>query len=289
MSEIVGVNVPGGTKLGDLDSALKKITAAGFDAAELNLTSCPIIIGGRMMKPVVEYMKKVMAAYPLKYTAHAGYGMDLRDLENQDIQRKVLLTSIDACAELGMNPLNLHYEEYDRVRMREDAFFRNVLEAAEYGQEKGIRINIENIEVEDYRYALDAVKKTAHPNVGMTLDLGHLFISSNYFGYDYLQAVRECAPYVRHLHVNDNNGVFEPMRITDHHMYDTLDRGYRFAYSRGDIHIPPFWGDAPLADAFSILKKANYHGVWLCEYYSHLFEPLNDQILRHVREEIEKA
>ncbi|MDH8276249.1 hypothetical protein QIG69_28250, partial [Klebsiella pneumoniae] len=69
----------------------------------------------------------------------------------------------------------------------------------------------------------------------------------------------------------------------------TLDKGYRFAFSRGDIHIPPLWGTAPLREAFAILKQAGYDGIWLCEYYSHLFHPLNDSIRRKVLEAIAQA
>ena len=286
---LVGVNVPGGTKLSALDGALREIAADGFEAAELNLSSCPLIIGGRLMKPVVEYMRTVLRKYDLHYTAHAGYGMDLRNLADQKLQHDVLFASIDACAELGLNPLNLHYEEYSRKVPEEEAFFRNVREAADYAQTKGVKLNVENIEVEDYRYALEAVQKLNHPNVGMTLDLGHLFISSRYFGYDYMDAVRACAPYARHLHINDNNGVFEPMRLSNMQLYNTLDKGYRFAFSRGDIHIPPFWGDVPLKDAFRVLKDAKYGGIWLCEYYSHLFSPLNGDILMNVRKMIAEA
>lgn len=286
---IMGVNIPGGTGLSALEGALERIKADGWQAAELNLSSCPLIIGGRLQRPVLEYMKPVMQRHKLRYTAHAGYGLDLRSQADSLLHRQVMLASLDACAQLGIDRLNLHYEEHSRDRREEKQFMDRVLEAAQRGQELGVMVNVENIEVEDYRYALDAVRQTDHPNCGMTLDLGHLWLSANYFGYDYLEAVADCAPYVRHLHINDNDGVFEPMRLTNCQLYNTLDKGYRFAFSRGDIHIPPFWGTAPLAQAFSILKGADYSGVWLCEYYSHLFHPLNGAIRSRVLEEIQRA
>lgn len=289
MKTLVGVNIPGGTNLGALDAALARIAADGFDAAELNLSFCPLIIGGKVQPLVLQYVSDVLAKYPLKITAHAGYGMDLRNLADQEMQRAVLFASIDVCAALHLSPLNCHYEEFSRRSAEENAYLSNMKEAAAYAEAKGVPINVENIEVEDVRYALEAVQKIGHPNCGMTLDLGHLYLSSRYFGYDFLDAVRTCAPFVRHLHINDNHGIFEPMRIENHLLYDTLDRGYRFAYSRGDIHIPPFWGDVPLKAAFSELKKVNYSGVWLCEYYSHLFHPLNGAILAEVRRQIEQA
>lgn len=284
---MLGVNVPGGTGLKALEGALAQIAADGWQAAELNLASCPIVIGGRLQKPVAEYMKEVMDRFDLHYTAHVAYGLDLRS--EDELHRKVLLTSLEACAVLGIDRLNLHFEEYSRDRQKERRFLDRVREAADRGSELGVAVNVENVEVEDFRYGLDAVKVLDHPNCGMTLDLGHLWLSANYFGYDYLDAVAQCAPVVRHIHINDNDGVFEPMRLTDYHVYNTLDKGYRFTFSRGDIHIPPFWGTAPLGEAFSILKRAGYPGIWLCEYYSHLFHPLNDGIRRRVLEEIQQA
>ena len=285
----IGVNIPGGTGMSALTGALERIVSDGWQAAELNLSSCPLIIGGRLQRPVLEYVKHVMAGFPLHYTAHAGYGLDLRSRTDGELHRQVMLASLDACVELGIDRLNLHYEEYSRDRQAEGQFMDRIKEAADRGQEQGVLVNVENIEVEDYRYALEAVCRTDHPNCGMTLDLGHLWLSANYFGYDFLDAVADCAPYVRHIHINDNNGVFEPMRLTDCQLYNTLDKGYRFAFSRGDIHIPPFWGNVPLAEAFSILKRAGYNGIWLCEYYSHLFHPLNADIRRDVERKIREA
>lgn len=287
MDPVLGVNIPGGTNLSALEGALARIAADGWQAAELNLSSCPLILGGRLQKPVADHMKSVLDRFDLHYTAHVGYGLDLRS--SDPIHHQVMEASLEACAALGIDRLNFHYEEHSKDYRQERQFLDWMREACDLGQSLGVRVNIENIEVEDYRYALDAVKALDHPNCGMTLDLGHLWLSANYFGYDYLPAVAACAPCVRHLHVNDNHGVFEPMRLTDQQLYNTLDKGYRFAFSRGDIHIPPLWGTAPLKEAFSILKQAGYDGIWLCEYYSHLFHPLNDAIRRQVRDAIEQA
>lgn len=289
-SYILGVNVPGGTILGGLEGALERIAGDGWRAAELNLSSCPIIIGGRLQEPVAAHMADVMGRFPLRYTAHASYGLDLRlDGAAGQLHRQVLLASLDACAALGADRLNVHYEERARDRAAERRFLDRVREAADRGAALGVAVNVENIEVEDVRWALEAVQALNHPNCGMTLDLGHLWLSAQTFGYDYLQAVRDCAPYVRHVHVNDNDGVFEPMRLTDQQLYNTLDKGARICFSRGDIHIPPFWGSAPLGPAMGILKRAGYEGIWLCEYYSHLFHPLNRQIRERVEKELAEA
>lgn len=283
----LGVNVPVSDAMGSLKGELERIAADGWGWAELNLAACPFLIGGRVQLPAVEYAREVLESVPLEYTAHACYGLDLRS--EDDLHRRVLLNSVMVCAALNIHRLNLHFEAYSRDSQRELRWADRVREAADLGVELGVALNVENVEIEDVRYALEAVVELDHPNVGMTLDLGHLWLSANYFHYDYLEAVRDCAPRVRHLHINDNGGVFEPMRLTDFDLYNTLGRGYRFTFDRGDIHVAPFWGTAPLAGAFRLLKEAGYSGIWLCEYYSRSFHPLNGQIRRRVLEEIERA
>jgi sugar phosphate isomerase/epimerase len=82
------------------------------------------------------------------------------------------------------------------------------------------------------------------PNVGMTLDVTHLYLSSLDLGFEYLDAVREAAPWVRHLHVSDNFG--------------RLDSGYpcerdRRAFGEGDLHMPPSWGSIPYREVLGRL------------------------------------
>ena len=72
-----------------------------------------------------------------------------------------------------------------------------------------------------------------HPNLGLTLDLGHLYLAARYCDFDFLEALREAAPHIRHLHVSDNfgrlGGVFDSMPV-------------RIPYGEGDLHLPPGWG-----------------------------------------------
>ena len=235
MEPVLGVNIPGGTNLAALEGALARIAADGWQAAELNLSSCPLIMGGQLQEKVVEYMKSVMARYPLHYTAHVSYGLNLRAQEDAPLHHQVMLASLEACAALEMDRLNFHYEEHSHDHRLERQFLDWMREACDLGQELGVRVNIENVEVEDVRYALDAVKALDHPNCGMTLDLGHLWLSAHYFGYDYLPAVAACAPYVRHLHVNDNNGT-------------------------ADQHLMPFHGTVDWRIAMAALAEIGYKG-----------------------------
>ena len=83
-----------------------------------------------------------------------------------------------------------------------------------------------------------------HPNVGMTLDVGHLYMASEDRGFAYLDAVSDAAPWVRHLHASDNFG--------------RLDMGFsaerdRWAFGEADMHMPPGWGSIPYREVFARL------------------------------------
>ena len=108
-----------------------------------------------------------------------------------------------------------------------------------------------------------------HPNAGMTLDIAHLHLAAREIGFDYLDAVSEAAPWVRHLHVNDNFGI--------------LDRGIdseidRWAFGEADVHLPPGWGRIPYPGVFARLP--DYQGDLILEikagFYDHLPEVLAD-------------
>jgi sugar phosphate isomerase/epimerase len=93
-----------------------------------------------------------------------------------------------------------------------------------------------------------------HPQVGLTLDIAHLHIAAHAIDFDYLESVRAAAPWVRHLHVNDNFGA--------------LDRGVevgadRWAFGEADLHLPPGWGRIPYREVFARLP--NYHGDLILE------------------------
>jgi sugar phosphate isomerase/epimerase len=84
--------------------------------------------------------------------------------------------------------------------------------------------------------------------------LGHLYIAASYCGLDYLGAIRQAAPYVRHLHGSDNfgrlGGVFD-------------DLNARVPYGDGDVHLPHGWGTLPHTEALSQLP--GYEGLYVLE------------------------
>jgi sugar phosphate isomerase/epimerase len=188
---------------------------------------------------------------------------------------------------LGADPLVLHYELESRDAVVEELFLEAHREAADHAARLGLRLCIENIEVELVEPVVDFVRRVDRPNFLMNFDTGHAFLASWYFHFDFLESLRAALPVLGHVHLNDNTGVFEELRITDRPRYDGLSMGYRRTFSRGDIHVPPFWGAIPFPEVFALLK--DYRGLFVCEYAAEAFMPFNRSVQEKVRKAIGSA
>lgn len=122
------------------------------------------------------------------------------------------------------------------------------------------------------------VEAVGHPNLGLTLDFAHLLLAANQCGFDYLEAIRQAAPKVRHLHGNDNFGQLDSI-------YSDLPDS--IPYGDGDLHLPPGWGVIPHLKAMAQLPA--YEGLYILElrprFYEHFPEAL-ETIWRIVEEVI---
>jgi sugar phosphate isomerase/epimerase len=100
----------------------------------------------------------------------------------------------------------------------------------------------------------EQIRQVASPNVGMCLDVGHAFLAAPFWpDANYLAAISQAAPWVRHVHFHDNYG-----RVDD--KADGLAE--RLIFGEADSHMMPGWGKIPLAEVLAILKRAAYSG-WL--------------------------
>lgn len=289
MSDIrIGVNLPnGGMDPRRLEEWLRQFEADGFDCVEISLDTFPFVIGGEVSRPWVDLVRGALAKHRLASSAHVSLGVDLRDTAMHEFQRQVLAASIEACHALGANPLVLHYELSSRDALVEERFLDGHREAADLAARLGISLCIENIEVELVEPVVRFVRQVDRPNFRMNFDTGHAFLAARYFHFDFLESFRATLPVLGHLHLNDNTGVFEELRITDRPRYNGLSMGYRRTFGRGDIHLPPFWGKVPFAELFALL--GDYRGMFVCEYTAQDFVPFNRSVQEQVRAAIEAA
>lgn len=281
---IIGVNLPRHASFASLDARLAALAREGFDAVEISLDTFPLIIEGRICQPWVDVLKGVLEQHPLRYTAHIGRGLDLRSTDDPSLHRSVLLASLEVCRQLGMEVLVLHYEVKTDDRRIEEQFFDAHRWAADIAAGYRVRICVENIEVELVEPLVDFIEQVRHPALFLTLDTGHAFLASRYFGFDFLGAVSSMAPYLGHVHLNDNTGSFEELRVSDRIAYDAMPMGMRREFGKGDIHLPPFYGAVPFDEVLSRLSA--YSGSYVCEYMYDDYGPLNHSIQERVRTHI---
>lgn len=285
---LVGVNLPARNPDPEhLRSRLRVFGEAGFDGVEVCFDTLPLIIGGQLQPDYVEFLRELLGEFGFRYSAHIGRGVDLRDLNRLPLQKKVLRASIELCARLGLDPLVLHYEAASRDSAVEAAFLEAHGEAAQLAAREGITLCIENIEVERFEPLLELVRQIDQASFRIAFDTGHAWLASRHFHFDFLQAFEDSLPYLGHLHLSDNVGVFEELRIQDREAYDQLPMSYRYSFGRGDLHLPPFWGNVPFADLFR--RLADYRGMYMCEYYSDHFLPFSRRIQETVRAAVAEA
>jgi sugar phosphate isomerase/epimerase len=288
MKSTIGINLPNTCHTPETARKfLSSFVKDGYDAAEVCIDTWPLIVDGEICEPWVACVESMLAEFPLKYSAHIGRGLDLRDTARKERHRAVLKCSIDICARLKLSPLVLHYEIQSKNYETERYFLQAHRDFADYAGSKGVLLVVENIEVEVVEPVIELVAAVDSPALRMNFDTGHAFLASHYFGFDFMDAFKKSIPWLAHLHLSDNTGVFEELRLTDRPTYDALPMGYRFEYGRGDIHLPPYFGKIPYDDIFALIP--DYKGMYVCEFYVERFLPLLGFAQQRVRERIGKV
>jgi len=281
---LIGVNLPKIKGFEALNETLTRIKDEGFNGVEINIESFPMIIEGEICQPWVDLVRSVLEMHELFYTAHIGRGLDLRDTNRPELHRAVLASSLEICRQLNMRVLVLHYEIKSQDFKVEEQFLDAHRWAADLAGKLGVLLCVENIEVEIVEPVVELAQKVDNPNLKLNLDTGHAFLAANYFHFDFLKAVSLMVPYLGHMHLNDNTGTFEELRITNRPVYDSMTMSWRREFGKGDIHIPPFFGKIPFDDVLALCK--DYSGVYICEYTYNDYTPFNVSVQQTVRKHI---
>ncbi len=294
-------------RLSDLERMLDDFSHLSFRLVEINPAWFGLIVAGELQARPVDRVVGVLRSFDLRYSVHGIDRLNLAFDPRHELARSIMLAQIEFCRRVGAATLVYHSglqalddarrgvrqslfsdEELAEGVAREVAAFKAL---APIAADAGVTIGMENGDPHLWEYAvldrfarpraelvkhhprlrigpivrqLEAIDQ---PNVGMTLDVGHLRIAAREIGFDYLEAVGEAAPWVRHLHVNDNFG--------------QLDRGVdtemdRWAFGEADLHLPPGWGSIPYREVFA--RLADYQGDLILEikpgFYDHLPEAL---------------
>jgi sugar phosphate isomerase/epimerase len=290
-----------------LEETLAHVHELGYELVELSISPLGIIFDGAVRPDALADLVAVTRNFPLRYTVHGLNRLNLAYDTRHELCRRIMAAQIEVAGAIGASCLVYHsgLQALDAVRYgvrrtlltdqelidgakREVAALRDL---APLARDAGLFIGMENGDSHLWEHNIiahfgliraDLIKHHARlmippivrqleqiddPAVGMTLDIAHLHIAANDMGFDYLEAVEQAAPWVRHLHANDNFG--------------RLDWGFdtesdRWPYGEADIHLPPGWGSIPYKEVFARLD--GYRGDLILEIKSGFADYLGESL-----------
>lgn len=183
-----------------------------------------------------------------------------------EISEKIFRSCIDFCAIVGARTLTTHsgyispldkISEAKALKLLADSLRR----CAGHAADSSVSVGVENGNMGKTHICRRAddlvrvVEDTGMSNVGITLDLSHLYVSATYYRFDFMSAIRAALPHLIHTHLSDNFGKFDPVTITGHDLV--------FGY--GAMHLPIGWGSIPYRDVIRMIKD-DYKGIYMFEF-----------------------
>lgn len=285
----IGINLHPERTQGEMErlrEELRFFQETGYDYVEIPVDAVDIVYCGRISPPRMKRLKAVLREFDLRYTVHAPLGLDLRDRENREVQRDLFKASIDFTAEVEAEIFVYHYGRKTDDPEIEAQLKEELLRAASYAARNGVRICVENIEIDPITNVVGFIREVAEEHVGMTLDFGHAYLSVKRFGGDFFEAIKLAKPYVRHIHLTDNFGRFEEARLKGYEQYKLIPYRKLVALGRGDLHLPPGWGEIPTEEGLALLD--DYEGAIVLEYYNQRYRDEAAEILGYVREMVSR-
>jgi len=260
----LGVSIRGGERR---DEELQLARRWGYDAVEISMDGTGMIFGGHLHPEMLREALAGFGKHQFWYSVHSPSSLNLRDRENRDVHLALAQSTLRFTREVGGRVLVIHFEQRSPDPRDETAFVEALWRLSDEAGD--VLLGVENIEVERVETVIECVRRAARPNVVMTLDIGHAFLAAAQFQFDFLEAVQAARPLVRHVHMNDNFGRYDPLRLENFTLYRTQTPADTFPLGKGDLHLPVGWGAIPLDQVFGLLR--GYDGTVVHEYRAHLF------------------
>jgi sugar phosphate isomerase/epimerase len=262
----LGFDARGGAALASLRLQLAEVAEVGFTHAEISAKSLAVIINGQLQPARLAALQTAVADAPVTLTVLGSAVSTARIGNLVDVttpaQPAAVAADLALAAALGARILVYYAGQLRDFYGDDQALAAGMAAEREHlrrlGGEAGrhgIRIMVENIDPvgiyilrRAYGLRLDLIAEQVqavnHPQVAMCLDVGHAFLAARYVGWDYLATIRQVAPLVGHIHLNDNFGRAKLDSAWDVDEY--------LSVGDGDLHLPPGWGAIPLDEVFAI-------------------------------------
>jgi len=245
---------------------LKIFEEIKFDSVEISPGRSGIIKNGLLDKRECSKFLDILSSYGFSYTVHAPYEMNLVSPILLKISEKVMKSCIDLCVMLDSDVLVIHSGYVTPAdKMSKSEALRILVSSLKkwgrYARDSSVLIGVENGDLgfthlcREIDKLIDVVKKVNMDSVGITFDAGHAFISARYYKFNFLEAVKNVAPYMIHMHLHDNYGEFDPLSPDKKNIV--------FGY--GDLHMPIGWGKIPYREVFRLIKGRYKRELYLLE------------------------
>jgi sugar phosphate isomerase/epimerase len=269
-----------------LQRDLNSFLGFGLTAAEISIHGLDAVRNGRLDRRRTMEIEKILADFPFTCST-APNPLNLMDHHCPGMHRDVLLASLECTAAIGARCVVYHPGRF----LPEEQFIIKGPQAltteqqqilldheAEVLQEAADTFPETILAMENarpylyhspYCYAeiphvlARQIRRIDRDNVRMTLDFGHLHLSSRFYKLDLLDEVRSVAPFIAHCHVHDNFG--------DSVYFNEKIQTHQLPFGRGDSQMPVGWGTIPFQDIFGEFI-GGYDGLLICELRSRYFE-----------------
>lgn len=284
-SNISEVRIDG--SLEKLKKDLDSFVSFGLTAAEIGVHGTDVIRNGQLDPKRLADICKLLGNYPLSYSVHAPNPLNLMDEEEFDLHLEVMHASLEFTKQIDAEVMVYHPGRFQaeetfgplgkiEISLEKQQLLLDL--EAEILQNFASEFPRQTIAMENarpyrhhspYCYAekitdlKQQVERINRPNVGITLDFGHLNMAANFYGFDQIDAVRQIAPLIRHCHVHDNFGgaVFHTEKQQTH----------QIPLGKGDSHMPIGWGNIDFVNLFACFLH-QYEGLLITELRGRYFD-----------------
>ncbi len=274
---------------GNLDALRRDLgcfVRAKLDAVEIHPHGLDVIKNGHIDKKRMKEVKSILRDYPFCYSVHAPNPLNLMEKERGAVHRDVFRACLEFASKIGARVLVYHAGR----KVPEEAFHAIPKISHKSGElEKlmeleasllqtladefpDIDICVENARPYHchspwcYSERLDVLREQIlridRANVRITLDTGHLFLTSRFYGYDPVASVSKAKALIGHVHIHDNFG--------NSFYYGDDKQTSQIPFGIGDSHMPIGWGAIPFGDILGAMADC-YRGLLIMELRSRYF------------------
>ncbi|SFM42169.1 sugar phosphate isomerase/epimerase family protein [Methanolobus profundi] len=237
--------------------------ASELDSVELYMPKLGVYRESVLQKDILDAILDELSTLDLKTSLHAPYFADVPTYPKDVVvdtasmggrEFRLIRESIELAAKLGSNAIVLHP---GRVGNDREACFNRMVSnlkiLASDAEDSGVMLGLENKEGTstgnlccDANELVRAVEEVNSDNLGATFDIGHANLTCAGDSTKLREFAKTMAPYVIHVHVHDNGGVWT-------NDYD------------GDEHLAPGSGTVD----YTVLNELKgYNGIFNMEVFS---------------------